>query len=464
VSSRWPDLVRLLLATLLEALWFGALAALLVAAPPAPVILLCWAVAAGAAFLAAAARDAAVAPGAAPAPVRHRVLLLALGLAVAAGLIAAASPEGLEEMVWTVVRSAVFVGVSLELGLLAGRAEIDPERAFRRAARAFALVFVLVLVSYAAGEPLAGSGILVAVAVLAGLALVAVARALVTLRAIEGRRSLWRWTAGVVVAGLLALALAALVAALPAGGALAWLGGLVIAALQGLLDVVGYVIAGAGYLIMRALVVLAGILHLHPDLPEIKPPSTAPFKAIREPPGRPRSGVPEVLAVVFLVVLALVAVRLLLRSFRVERDGADEAAVEEREQLVRPVAEMRAAGRRLARRLSRLVGGGRPRTPAEALRAEYCRLERTLGKSGYGREASWSVRRYLGSLPGAPQEGDPDGAAGGRPAGRADRATVARLVELYERARYADAEGGIGWPEVEDFKRARRALLTAASY
>jgi hypothetical protein len=346
------------------------------------------------------------------------------------------------------VRSAVFVGVSLELGLLVGRAEIDPERAFKRATRAFALVFVLVLISYAAGEPLAGSGVLVALTVLAGLALVAVARVLVTLRAIEGSRSVWRWTAGVVVAGLLALALAALVATIPAGGALAWLGDLVIAVLHGLLDVVGYLAAAAGYLILRALAALAGLLHLHPHLPEVKPPSTTPLRVIRQPQGHPRSGVPEVLGLAFLVALALVAVRLLLRSFRVERDSAAQAAVEEREQLVRPAAEVRAAGRRLAARLARLVRGGRPRTPAEALRADYRRLERSLGKSGYIREPSWSVRRYLRSLP--------EEAGGGGPA---RGAAVARLVTLYERARYAD--GGVDWPDADEFKRGRQALLAA---
>ncbi len=449
MSSRWPDLVRLFLATFLEALWLGALAALLVAAPPAPVILVCWSVVAGAALLAAAARGAGGAVGTAPAPLPYRLLLLALGFAAAAALIAVASPQGLGQVVAVVVRSTVFIGVSLELGLLAGRAEIDPERAFRRAVRAFVLIFALVLVSYGAREPLAGSGIIVALVVLAGLALIAVARALVTLRAIEGGRSVWRWTAGVVAAGLFALALAALVAAVPAGGPLAWLGGLVLVALHGLLDAVGYVIAAVGYLVLRGLASLASVFNLHPHLPEMRPPSTTAFRIIKQPQAHPRSAVPEVLGLVFLVVLAMLALRLLLRSFRIERDTEDETAVEEREQLVRPAAEVRAAGRRLVDRLSRLVRGARPRTPTEALRAEYRRLERSLRRNGYVREPSWSVRRYLGSLPG--EAGD----------GGLARGAVARLVTLYERARYAD--DSVDWPEVDEFKKGRRALLAALS-
>lgn len=443
MSSRWPDLTRLLLAALLEALWFGALAALLVAAPPAPAILLCWLVVTAAALLAAAARRSDCA--ASPTPLRYRLLLLAVGVAVIAGLLAVADVHGWREMVNLVARSAVFAGVSLELGLLAGRAQIDPERAFRRAGRAFVLVFAVVLVSSVAGDPLSGSGVLVALVVLAGLALVAITRVLATLRTIEGGRAAWRWTAGVIAAGLLALAIAALIAAVPAGGALAWLGDLVLVALRSLLEVVAYVIAGIGYLVLRGLDALVGALHLRFHVPELKMPPTNPIRRVQRPQMASRPIVLELLGAALLVVLALVAVRLLLRSFRVERRSGEEADEEEREQLARPSAEARAAGRRLMDRLARIVRRARPRTPVEAVRSEYRRLEAALDRLGHRRDASWSVRRYLGSLAGEPGDGP----------------AAARLVTLYERARYAGA--GVGWAEVDEFKQARRALLAAVS-
>jgi hypothetical protein len=433
MSSRWPDLARLLLAALLEALWFGAAAALLVAAAPAATVPLCWAIVAGGALLAAAASSAP------PAQLRYRLALLVFGLAITAALVAGTASHGVGQTIAVVVRSAVFVGVSLELGLLAGRAEIDSERALSRAVRAFALVFSVVLLSFATGEPLAGSGVLVVFVVLAGLASVAVARVLATLQAIEGRRSVWRWTTGVVLAGLLALALAALIAAVPGGGALASLGGVVLIALDGVLDAVGYGLAAGGYLVMRALTAIFGLFHVHLHRIELRPSSTTVFGELQQRQVHPRSALPQIVALVALVALGLAAAALLLRSFRVERGSAGEAAVEERERLASPAAEARAAGGRLVRRLARLIGG-RPRMPAEALRAEYRRLERSLGRSGIPRELSSTVRRYLGSLPGDP-------------------ATTARLATLYERARYADPASGVGWPDVDEFRRARKVLL-----
>jgi hypothetical protein len=441
MSSRWPDLLRLLLAALLEALWLGALAAMLVAAPPAPLVLLTWALVGGGGGRGGGAGPPPPAGGAAPAPLRYRLVLLTLGLLAVVGLVLVATPRGVAEGAGVIVRSAVYVGLSLELGVVAGRAEIDPERAFRRSVRAFVLVFVVVLVSFAAGEPLDGSGVLVSLVLLAGLASVAVARVLVTLRSIEGGSSAWRWTAGVVTAGLLALALAGLLAAVPAGGPLAWFGEQVIVVLQYLLAAVGYTIAAAGYLVMRALTTLVGLLHLHPRLPELRPPSTPHVSTVRRPPPQPRSVVPTVVGVSVLIALALVAVRLLLRSFRIERDVEGAPAVEEREHLVRSSSAVRGAGRGLAGRLARLVGRGRPRTPADALRAEYRKLERSLRQGGHAREPSWSVRRYLGSLP-------------------AERSVVERLVTLYERARYADGGGAVEWPEVQEFGRAWRGLLS----
>ena len=451
MSSRWPDLVRLLLATFLEALWFGALAALLVAAPPAPVILLCWAVVAGAALLAAAARGAAAALGAAPAPAALPPAAARPGLRrrrrpdrhrVAAGAGAESWPWSCAARSSSACRWSSACSPAAPRSIPSGRSNArcvpSPSSSPSCSSRT------------PRGSLWPGRGSSSLSTVLAGLALVAVARALVTLRAIEGRRSVWRWTAGVVAAGLLALAVAALIAALPAGGALASLGGLVLVVLHGLLDVVGYVIAGIGYLVLRAVVALASAVHLHPHLPQLRPPSTWHLNIVKQPQTQthPRSGVREVLGIVVLVALALLAVRLLLRSFRIERDSADETAVEEREQLVRPAAEMRAAGRRLVDRLSRLVRGGRPRTPTEALRAEYRRLERSLPRNGYVREPSWSARRYLGSLSGEAGDGGPERGA-----------AVARLVTLYERARYAD--DSVDWPEVDEFKKGRRALLAA---
>ena len=117
--------------------------------------------------------------------------------------------------------------------------------------------------------------------------------------------------------------------------------------------------------------------------------------------------------------------------------------IEEHEHLAHE-PELRGAGRRLARRLRRLVE--RDRTPAEALRAEYRRLERTLRRAGHERAPSQTVRRYLHTLT-ADEAG----------------ATRARLIVLYERARYAGPSGGLDWPDVEEIRRRAATAAPAAS-
>ncbi len=442
MSSRWLDLSCLLLAALLEALWFGALAALLAGAALVPAVLISFAVVTAAAMLAWSARRALTDVRATAMPAGHAVLLVALELGVAAVLVVEAAPRGLGHVVAAALVSALAVGVALELGVLAGRAVVDTDRAVRRAVRSFVLVFAVVFLSFATHHPLPGAGALIALVVLAGLALVAVGRAAVTLDATGGDGSAARWAGGVVAVGALVLALALLVAVAPLGPAPAWFGALLIVASRAVLDGLSYAIAAVGYVIVRAVVELADLVHLHPHLPHVQAPSTGSFKAASGLHAHGRTSVPGFVGIVAAIALAAAGLALLLRSLRVERDIDDETAGDEREQLARPAAELRSAARRLAQRLGRLVGAGRARTPAESLRAEYRRLERSAAKAGFPREPSWTVRRYLGSLPGG-------------------AAATARLATLYEQARYAPGGGDLGVPEVAEFRETRQLVQSA---
>ena len=182
-EPRWPDLVRLLLAALLEAL-VSALAALLEQRRQRP--------SSCSAGRSRRARrpggdgaGAAAALGAAPAPARHRVLLLAFGFRRRRRPHRCCFTGGLGETVSVVVRNAVFVGVSLELGLLVGRARSTPSGP-SDARRVPSLLSSSSCLPRTPRGSLSRLGVLVALTVLAALALVAVARALGP-AAIEGQ-------------------------------------------------------------------------------------------------------------------------------------------------------------------------------------------------------------------------------------------------------------------------------------
>ena len=452
MRSPWLDAGAPLLAALLEALWVGTLTALLTSSAPAGPVALCFCLIATASLLASRARRAAAADAAAAlargaepaphvtaAPARYRLALLALGIGAAAALVAVAAPHGLRTTSATVTRAVVVVAVCLELGVLIGRAEIDPDRALRRALRCFLLVFVVVFLASLGGHGPAGAGLLVAVAVMAAAGLIVVARLRSIAAAVEGGAAPVRWIGVMLLVDLVALALALLLTAAPLDGALACLGGPLAAGLRGLQDGVGYAAAGAAYLVVRAIAALVAPFHLHLHTIAIKPSSSNPLKTTTPRPSHSNPIVAEVAGLCALVALAALAVWLVTRSLRVERRAAEDTVIEEHEHLAHE-PELRGAGRRLARRLRRLVE--RDRTPAEALRAEYRRLERTLRRAGHERAPSQTVRRYLHTCLTADEAG----------------ATRARLIVLYERARYAGPSGGLDWPDVEEFRRARREL------
>ena len=449
-SPRLLDAGGPLLAALLEALWVGTLAALIASSAPAGWVALCFGLIAAAALLAARARRAAAAGAAAAlargdeppptvtaAPAAYRLALLAVGAGTTAAITAATAPHGLRETAGALIGAVLLVGACLELGVLVGRAELDPDRALRRALRGFVLLFAVVFLAALGGHAPAGAGVLVAVAVLAAAGLIVVVRMRAIVAAVEDGVPPVRWIAVVLLADLIALALALLLTAAPLHGGLAWLSGPLAAGLRGLLDVIGFVAAAAAYVVARGLAALLALLHLHLHLPATRPGSSHPLRPAGQ---RPSHSDPLVaaIAVVAAAVVALV-VWLVTRSLRVERRAGEETVVEEHERLAHE-PELRAAGRRLARRLRRLVE--RDRTPAEALRAEYRRLERTLRRAGHERAPSQTVRRYLAACLAADESRD----------------ATDRLVSLYERARYAGPAGGLDWRDVEEFRRARREL------
>jgi hypothetical protein len=448
VSSRWLDAGAPLLAALVEALWAGALAALLTSSSPAGAVALCFCLIAAATLLAGRARRAAVAAAAqgaespshvAAAAVRYRLALLALGVGAAAALAALAAPHGLRATTGAITRAVVVVGACLELGALAGRAAIDPEGALRRALRGFLLLFAVLFVAALSGHGLADAGVLVALAVLGAAGLIVVVRMRSIVAAVEGGAAPVRWIGAVLLVDLLALTCALLLVAAPLHGALAGLGGHLAAGLHGLQDGLAYAASGTAYVVVRAIAALVAPFHLHLHAVALRPPPSGPLKTATPRLDHAHPLVAEVVGIGALVAVAALAAWLIARSLRVERRASGDAVVEEHERLAHE-PELRSAGRRFARRLRGLVE--RDRTPAEALRAEYRRLERTLRRAGLARAPSWTVRRYLDTCL----------------AGDDVRDTRARLIVLYERARYAGPAGGVGWADVEEFRRARRGL------
>jgi hypothetical protein len=107
---------------------------------------------------------------------------------------------------------------------------------------------------------------------------------------------------------------------------------------------------------------------------------------------------------------------------RLNRDPArDEDVVEEREAVRSVTSASRAALGGLQRRVRSLVRGRRrPRSPAEAIRIDYERLEQRLARAGNPRTAGTTVRSYLG----AGVTAEPPGAA-------------TEMATLYELARYS---------------------------
>jgi hypothetical protein len=452
MRSRRLDAGVSLLAALLEALWVGALAALLTSSSPAGPVALCFCLIAAATVIAdrsrrtvAAAAAAAAAQGreapphVAAAPLRHRLALLALGVATAAVLAALTGPHGLRQTADATARAVLLVGVCLELGVLAGRAEVEPDGALRRAVRGFVLVFAVVFVASLARHGLPGAGVLVAAAVLGGTGLIVVARLRSIVAVVDGGGAPTPWIGAVLLVDLLVLTLALLLTAAPLGGALAWLGGPLVLALHGLQDAVAWAAAGIAYVVAWGIATLVAPLHLHLHPHAFRPSLPHPLRTTTPTHGRPDPIVAEVAAACALLAVAALSVWLVARSLRVERHAADDTVVEEHEHLEHE-PELRAAGRRLARRLRRLFE--RDRTPADALRAEYRRLERALHRAGHERAPAWTVRRYLDACLATDDV--------------RDASTL--LVGLYERARYDDPARSVGWADVEEFRRARREL------
>ncbi len=452
MSPRRLEVGALLLAALLEALWVGSFWAVLATAAPALRVALCFCLVAAGGLLAARARRAAAAVAAAalaqgaaaPPPVtraapRYRLALLALGVGASAALAALGTPHGTRATLDAIAGAVTVVGVCLELGVLAGRAEIDPERALRRALRGFLLVFAIVFLAALGRHAPAGAGMLLALAVMAAAGLVVVARLRAIAVTVEGGTTPVRWIGAVLLVDLLALALALLVAAAPLNGALAWLGHPLVVGLRGLQDALGYAAAGVAYVIVRAIAAAVAPIHLHLHAPSVHGGSSHLVKTTTPRSRETHPLVAAVAGICAAVALGALAVWLLTRSLRVERRAAEETVVEEHERLAHE-PELRAAGRRLAGRVRRLIE--RDRTPDEALRTEYRRLEHTLRRAGHERAPSQTVRRYLDACL----------------ADDAAHATRDRLICLYERARYAGPAGGVDWPEVEEFRRARREL------
>ncbi len=460
MSWRWLERgAQPALVTLLEGVWLGGLAGVLLDVRPWPLVLLAWALAGIGAGLTAArggggrpaegraesgdgdsaaggSGDRTVlsgAPGrrerdghvASDASGRREHLLRAAAvgvLAVAtAALVMLQWPADARSVATLTLRDAVFVLLALWLG---GRATgtTEPRAVTITAARCFALLVAVLVAARAAHQPLGGAVTLVCVALVAGVAVVALTRVADELgdRARGGRMP--RSVLGlVVVMGLVVVLLA--VASGPLQGPIDDLLGLIAAGLHRAADGVAFVVSWLAGAIMRLFSAVGDLLRGGPqDEPGME---SSPGPPATPTPGSTPGGSSEWAQVFIWLLVAVCAAGGLLLLWRhtAWRRADEPAGAEEHESLAGRGALRRRAFSRLATMLARVERAVAPRTPAEALRREYRRLEAALAAAGHGRAPDVSARAHLASLPLPEDEG-----VGALPD---------VLASLYERARYS---------------------------
>ena len=400
-----------------QGVWCGVLGSLLSAASwPALAVF----AAATMLVAAAASRWASADPARLP---RARALLAGVVLVAAAVLLVAGRAWDHPYLGWQIARDAGFSAGVAVLGVWIARGDFGPDEAFGRAARAFGVLFAVLLLCGLTGTPVEGSAAAVATVVVAGGLHVALLRYRVLTEVVseDDRLPVWPWLLAVTTAIVAVLVVTGLAAALLGGETLHTV-------FAGALTVVAYVAGALAWVVavvVRGVAWLAGLAHLHVphhELPKVPagrvataPPDQVPIAASALTRTLVTAGL-AVLATAAAIAVAVFALRRLSRE-----DSRDEAVVEERETVRSVSSATGAALGGIRRRLRSLVyGRRRPQTPAEAIRMEYERLERRLARAGSPRAAGTTVRSYLGSRVVAESPG-----------------AAAELATLYELARYS---------------------------
>jgi hypothetical protein len=354
---------------------------------------------------------------------RGRALLAGIVLLAAAVLLVAGRAWGHPYIGWQIVRDAGFCAGVAVLGVWMARGDFWPDEAFGRAARAFGILCGVLVLCGLTGTPVQAPAAAVATVVVAGGLHVALLRyrALTDVVSEGDRLPVWPWLLAVTTAIVAVLVVTGLAAALLGGGTLHTV-------LSDAVTVVAYVasvLAWAVAQVVRGVAWLASLAHLHlPQNPLPRPPGggTPPRPHDETPVGASaltRTLVTVGLAALAIAVSVVVVVSALRRLGR--EPSSDEAVVEERETVRSVGSATGAALGGMRRRLSSLVRGRRrPRTPAEAVRMDYERLERRLTRAGSPRPAATTVRSFLGTT----VTGELPGAA-------------AELATIYELARYS---------------------------
>jgi len=354
---------------------------------------------------------------------RARTLLAGVVLLAAAVLLVAGRAWAHPYLGWQIVRDAGFSAGVAVLGVWIARGDFGPGEAFARVARAFGILCAVLVLCGLTGTPVQWPAAAVATVVVTGGLHVALLRyrVLTDVVAEDDRLPVWPWLLAVTTAIVAVLVVTGLAAALFGGDTLHTV-------LTEVLTVVAYAASGLAWgvaQVIRGVAWLAGLAHVH--LPQYQPPKVPAGGGVARPHHQPPLAVSALtrtlvsvglaaLAIAAAVALAVFALR------RLSRDPSrDEAVVEERESVRSVSAATGVALGGIGRRLRSFVGGRRrPRTPAEAIRIDYERLERRLARAGSPRAAGTTVRAYLGSGVTA----EPSGAA-------------AELATIYELARYS---------------------------
>jgi hypothetical protein len=375
------------------------------------------------------------------------LLLVATGVLLVAG-----RGWARDYLLWQIVRDVAFTSSLVYLGIRLGGNMQAPESAVRRAARAFALVCVTLVVSAAAGlTPGWATTALVASLVVGGL-LIAVVRylALTDVVADADRLPAVPWLLAITGAVVAMVAISALASQLLTVDVLRWLLGVAGTVLRDALDVLAWLIGWAGAGLLRALDWLLGIFHVNgPDV-DWTPPSAPQVQEVVPKQhivahGSSMARLVATAAVALAVVTASLGVVLIaLRRLR-RRETPERLVIEEREALgslrTTTAAFAGGLGRRLRRGLTRL-GPHASRSPAELVRLRYAQLERRLTAAGKSRRPGATVREYLAaaaaesSSQASPSEPAVD-ITSGASVFVAAGTSAADLAALYELARYS---------------------------
>lgn len=400
-----------------QAVWCGLLGSIFSAAgwPELAAFAFVVMVAAAAAARWAAADDARLRSG--------RAALAAVVLLATVALVAAGRGWEHQYLGWQVVRAVVFCAVVGLLGVWLGRGDSGPDEAFGRAARAFAAVCALLALSALSATGVEAPAAAVAAVIVAGGLHVVVLRyrALTDVVAEDDRLPVWPWLLAVGGALVVVLVVTALVAELLGVAPLHALASVVATALAYVAE--GF--ARVAAVILRGLSWLGGLFHLEIpqyEVPEVRSVGEPLPTATKTPAAASQTGraVATVVATGLAVLAAVAVVVLALRRLTRE-PPRDEAVVEERESVRSVTSATGAALGKLRRRVFALARGGRrTRTPAEAIRLRYERLEARLARAGSPRDPGTTVRAYLCVSVTAEEPG-----------------AAAELASLYELARYS---------------------------